>query len=578
MGKFAGYVVDPRGPGPYFAIRFHTYLGFRFLALHFMDQPAPTTDHFTAEALWTQCLEQLSQTLARHSFQTWIVPLSPIDLTEHDGRTRLRLGVPSDFHRDWVKSRLDGRVEAAVASVADDVDIVYEVLEPSERQIDAFEEPKTKRTRRRMAPDPDTIGDRKPAGSPDRRERAGRSASSTAKSVDSRTVPENTPQAESREGRAGGDSAVYKPNLSFSDAMARQHIESIADEVGARLGAWGDPRYRFETFIEGDSNKLSRAASIAVAESPGISSYNPLFIYGDVGLGKTHLAHAIAHRVEDLYEDALIAYVPSNEFVEQFVRAIKAGEMHRFATFYRSVDLLIVDDIQFLSGKEKTQEEFFHLFDELHQRGSQIVLCADRSPQEIDNIGERLLSRFTWGLCTDVQTPDLETRTAIIHSKADALDLNLGARTVEWLATTIVDSIRELEGALNRLKLHSQMGEEVTFEMATSVLQELAAPDERKLTVEYIRDTVASLWQVRSTDLCARTRKREVVAARHVAMYLAREFTSKSLSELGNSFGGRDHSTVISACRSIENRMETEPAFSQQVERARTRLGRPAAV
>jgi chromosomal replication initiator protein len=349
----------------------------------------------------------------------------------------------------------------------------------------------------------------------------------------------------------------------------------MAKELGVRLGAW-DNAYSFERFIEGDGNSLARAASIAVAERPGNSTYNPLFIYGGVGLGKTHLAHAIAHRAEQLFDEALIAYVPSSQFVEQFVSSIRSGDMSTFTSLYRSVDILIVDDVQFLSGKEKTQEEFFHLFDDLHNGGSQIVLCADRSPREIDNIGNRLMSRFQWGLSTDVQPPDLETRTAIIYSKAESLNLQVGNRTVEWLATTIVDSIREIEGALNRLKLYADMGESITLDLARRELSDLASPETRRLTVGHIRETVAAAWNVRSHDLCARTRKHPIVTARHVAMYLAREFTDKSLADIGAHFGGRDHSTVINACQSVQDRIDTEPPFARHVEQACTRLGRPS--
>jgi len=511
--------------------------------------------------------------------QSWIGPVKPVDLTEHAGEVRLRLGVPSSFHHKWIEERLGDTIRRAVQEEVQGeelpLSIRYEVLAPSERQLDAFEpaEEKPRPSKGRVGEADPTVGSVQSVRKKDRGAIGGTSVidaeSSTGQQAEPRSEAAASPQL------PPGLQRTPSEHGAFLKPPSRNHIRTLAHEAGVRLGGWNDQN-TFGTFIEGDGNSLARAASIAVAENPGSSKYNPLFIYGAVGLGKTHLAQAIAHRVEESYDDAIVAYVPSNQFVEQFVQAIKQNAMQQFTLLYRSVDVLIVDDLQFLSGKEKTQEEFFHLFNELHQRGRQIVLCADRSPQQIDDIGNRLLSRFTWGLCVDVKPPDLETRIAIIHAKAESLGLNLGGRTVEWLATSIVDSIREIEGALNRLMLYSQMGEQITYEMASDKLRELTSDESRRMTVDHISETVASLWNVRSGQLYGRSRKKQIVAARHVAMYLAREMTSKSLAELGNFFGGRDHSTVLSACRSIRDRIETEPTFAQHVQQARTRLGQPS--
>jgi chromosomal replication initiator protein len=548
--------------------------------------------------------------------------LKVVDLSEREGLLRFRLGVPSPFHRDWIKAQLNGPIREVVArevpEYSGELRLAYEVLEPAERQLDVFEAEGEDENDEQM--ERGHIRDAVPTvASVYAAARKGALAdpeASGAQPRDDGAAPEPAPghpsDAASDTAGAetgskthhGGDAEQHAPSErrrgmlrrqqsrdeqgkrttlqraphrqgAFQQAPSQGHVHSMARELGVRLGAW-DNAYSFERFIEGDGNSLARAASIAVAERPGNSTYNPLFIYGGVGLGKTHLAHAIARRAEQLFDEALIAYVPSSQFVEQFVSSIRSGDMATFTSLYRSVDILIVDDVQFLSGKEKTQEEFFHLFDDLHNGGSQIVLCADRSPREIDNIGNRLMSRFQWGLSTDVQPPDLETRTAIIYSKAESLNLQVGNRTVEWLATTIVDSIREIEGALNRLKLYAEMGESITLDLARRELSDLASPETRRLTVGHIRETVAAAWNVRSHDLCARTRKHPIVTARHVAMYLAREFTDKSLADIGAHFGGRDHSTVINACQSVQDRIDTEPAFAQHVEQACTRLGRPS--
>jgi len=588
------------------------------LVLSHMPTPAPA--HISAEGLWHRCQERLSGILPSHTFHSWIEPVKVVDLTEREELLRFRLGVPSSFHRDWIKARLDGPIREVVAMEAPEdsgeLRIAYEILEPAERQLDVFEaegkDENDERVERGHIRDsvptvasvyeasqkgtlagPGASGGRpldSGAGTdlaPGRRSDAAPVATgaeaggkthrgqAVEEPISSRSRSDPAAPRHSQDEQEERTTLQRSPHRqgAFQQAPSQGHVYSMAKELGVRLGAW-DNAYSFEHFIEGDGNSLARAASIAVAERPGSSTYNPLFIYGGVGLGKTHLAQAIAHRAEQLFDEALIAYVPSSQFVEQFVSSIRSGDMTTFTSLYRSVDILIVDDVQFLSGKEKTQEEFFHLFDDLHNGGSQIVLCADRSPREIDNIGNRLMSRFQWGLSTDVQPPDLETRTAIIYSKAESLNLQIGSRTVEWLATTIVDSIREIEGALNRLKLYAEMGESITLDLARRELSDLASPETRRLTVGHIRETVAAAWNVRSHDLCARTRKHPIVTARHVAMYLAREFTDKSLADIGAHFGGRDHSTVINACQSVRDRIDTEPAFARHVEQACTRLGR----
>ena len=336
------------------------------------------------------------------------------------------------------------------------------------------------------------------------------------------------------------------------------------------------PSYTFDEFIEGDGNRLARSAAYAVAEAPGETNYNPLLVYGGVGLGKTHLAQAIANHALGQDTTDSVLYVSSDRFTSQFVRAVKDNSIASFSNYYRQADLLIVDDVQFFGGKEKTQEEFFHIFNDLHQHGRQIVLCADRPPSEIEGIEERLLSRFQWGLSADIQRPDLETRIAILQRKANRQNIEVEHRVIELLAHRIDTNVRKLEGALNRLAAIAKL-EDRTLDMQTArhLLRDQIDDTSTRIQCGSIIETVAQHYRLEEDAILSRSRKREIASARQVAMYLCRELTDESFASIGSRFGGRDHSTVIHAYKKVKDRMDVENSFRQEIDELKSRIGGP---
>jgi chromosomal replication initiator protein len=313
-------------------------------------------------------------------------------------------------------------------------------------------------------------------------------------------------------------------------------------------------RYAFENFVEGSNNQFARAASVAVAKSPGKTTFNPLVIYGGVGLGKTHLLQAVGNSI---YADRLakrVLYVSSEKFTIEFIDSIQNNKTKEFSNNYRYVDVLLVDDIQFFINKERTQEEFFHTFNTLYQTGKQIVLTSDRPPKELKGMEERLISRFQWGLVVDIQPPDLETRIAILQRKADENGLTLPQEIIELFATNITSNIRELEGSLIRLLAESSLqGKDATMELAKSVLKDLRLTTKRNLTIEEIQRFVSNHYKIPEDLIRAKNRKKEVALARQISMYLSKQMTNHSLKTIGLHFGGRDHSTVVHAIQTIEN-------------------------
>jgi chromosomal replication initiator protein len=335
-------------------------------------------------------------------------------------------------------------------------------------------------------------------------------------------------------------------------------------EVDARL----NPKYTFETFVIGSSNRFAHAAAIAVAESPG-KSYNPLTIYGDSGLGKTHLLHALGHYVRSYFDRVRVRYVSTEELTNDFINAISQNKGVEFRRRYRDVDVLLIDDIQFLEGKEQTQEEFFHTFNTLHNAQKQIVMTSDRPPKLLENLEPRLRSRFGWGLITDVQPPDLETRIAILRKKAGQERLVAGPEVLEFIASRIQTNIRELEGALIRVTAFASLNRQpVDLALAEQVLKDLI-PDgaEAQITTSMIMAQTASYFDVTIDDLCGQSRTHTLVGARQIAMYLCRELTDLSLPKIGAQFGGRDHTTVMHAERKIKTLMgERRSVFNQVTE------------
>jgi chromosomal replication initiator protein len=360
-----------------------------------------------------------------------------------------------------------------------------------------------------------------------------------------------------------------KPNNSAydkSDWTSPSLVSNRQTEIDSPFYTRINDRYVFENFIVGDSNRFAYAAARAVSDSPGYTNYNPLIIYGGTGLGKTHLIQAAGNRARARKPGIRVFYASSETFTSHFINSIQQNKVSEFSAFYRSCDVLLLDDIHFFSNKGKTQEEFFHTFNELHQNGKQIILTSDRPINELVALEERLISRFKWGLIVDVQAPDFETRLAILRNKCEESNLDIPGEILEYLAVNLIDNVRELEGALTRIMAQVAFtAAEPTLVLARSIVAEIGKPDKNILSIESIMDYTAHLYKVTIDQLRAKTRKKDIVKARQVAMYLAKQLTSHSLVTIGLHFGGRDHSTVIHAVEAVEDLSRTDPAFKQHL-------------
>jgi chromosomal replication initiator protein len=356
--------------------------------------------------------------------------------------------------------------------------------------------------------------------------------------------------------RAGVAAPVVAVNSGHTVANgATARARRLAPSV---LGGPINSSFTFDSFVEGKSNQLAKAAAIQVAGNPG-RAYNPLFIYGGVGLGKTHLMHAVANRIKENNCDARLAYVHSERFVSDMVKSLQHNTINDFKTAYRSLDALMIDDIQFFAGKERSQEEFFHTFNALLESQQQVILTCDRYPKEVDGLEERLKSRFGWGLTVAIEPPELETCVAILMSKAAMSQVDLPEEVAFFVAKRIRSNVRELEGALRRVVATSNFtGRPITLELVKEALRDLLALQEKLVTVENIQKTVAEYYKIRIADLLSKRRSRSIARPRQVAMALAKELTNHSLPEIGDAFGGRDHTTVLHACRRVKELRETE--------------------
>lgn len=347
------------------------------------------------------------------------------------------------------------------------------------------------------------------------------------------------------------------------DMKKDNKVISVNDEMSTTL----NPKYTFDSFVIGNSNRFAHAASLAVAESPA-KAYNPLFIYGGVGLGKTHLMHAIGHYILKNNPNAKVEYVSSEKFTNELINAIKDDKNEEFRNKYRNVDILLIDDIQFIAGKERTQEEFFHTFNALHDANKQIILSSDRPPKEIPTLEDRLRSRFEWGLIADIQVPDFETRMAILKKKADVEGLNVANEVMVYIATKIKSNIRELEGALIRIVAYSSLtNREITVDLASEALKDIISKKQGKnITINIIQDIVSSYFNLRIEELKSQRRTRNVAYPRQIAMYLSRKLTDMSLPKIGEEFGGRDHTTVIHAYEKISENLKTDESLQHTIE------------
>jgi chromosomal replication initiator protein len=463
-----------------------------------------------ANAVWNECLRVIEQHVPEQSFSTWFRPVNPVRL---EGST-LTIQVPSQFFYEWLEDNYVNVLKLAIKST----------LGPHGRLEYAV--------------------------------------------VVDKGNSQNQPYVVSYP-QIGNTVTTKKPGA--PEAKSPFDIPSINEEWLLQSNL--NQNYTFSTYIEGDCNRLARSAGFAVATKPGITSFNPLMVYGGVGLGKTHLVQAIGNEIKNGPEDKFVLYVSSEKFVNQFMDSIKDGNVKSFTNFYMQVDVLIIDDIQFLAGKDRTQEMFFHIFNHLHQNKKQIILTSDCPPKDLKGLEERLLSRFKWGLTADLQMPDFETRVAIIRRKMQSEGIFIPDDVVEYLAYTVDTNVRELEGVMISLIAHASLNRvEIDLALAKTIMKNIVKDIENEVGIDFIQKTVSDYFDIKTEDLKAKTRKKEIVTARQVAMYFSKEFTNHSLKSIGYHFGGRDHSTVIHAVQTVNDLMETDATFRNSVNDLKKKL------
>ena len=359
--------------------------------------------------------------------------------------------------------------------------------------------------------------------------------------------------------------SIESPFSSFASELKNPFV--IPGIRNLQIESQLNPNYTFENFLEGDSNRLARSAGIAVSNKPGGTSFNPLLIYGGVGLGKTHLAHAIGVDVKQKYPDKTVLYISAEKFTQQYVDSVKKNTRNDFIHFYQVIDVLIVDDVQFLSGKSGTQDVFFHIFNHLHQNGKQVILTSDKAPIDMQDIEQRLLSRFKWGLSAELQNPNYETRVSILKNKLYRDGVEIHDDVIEFVAKNINSNVRELEGAIISLIAQSSFNKaEITVDLAKEVINKFVKNNRREVSIDYIQKVVSDYFQMDIQTLQSKTRKRHIVQARQIAMYFAKKFTKASLASIGSQIGRRDHATVLHACKTVDNLSFTDKQFRKYVE------------
>jgi chromosomal replication initiator protein len=366
-------------------------------------------------------------------------------------------------------------------------------------------------------------------------------------------------------------STSYSRQDNFAPDPRMGSSQRPKDQDSLNLDTYLNPNYSFDNFIEGDCNRLARSAGFAVAQRPGLTSFNPLMMYGGVGLGKTHLVQAIGNYIMNHFDNKMVLYVSSEKFTNQFINSIKNNTLQDFTDFYMKVDVLAIDDVQFLSGKEKTQDTFFHIFNHLHQLGKQIIMTSDRPPRELQGLQDRLLSRFKWGLTADLQTPDFETRIAIIQKKIQSEGISIDYDVIEYIAHSVNSNVRELEGVIVSLMAQASLTRrEIDVELAKNTLKNIVMNEDKEVTIDTIQEIIADFFQVSIADLKSKSRKKEVVYPRQLAMFLAKEYTDLPLKSIGYHFGGRDHSTVIHSIQSINLLMGETPDVEETLQKLRS--------
>ncbi|MCB0736297.1 MAG: chromosomal replication initiator protein DnaA [Bacteroidetes bacterium] len=467
------------------------------------------------ELIWEKCLQIIKDNVNRQSFKTWFEPIKPISLNNDV----LTIQVPSLFFYEWLEEHYVTLLKKTIKKeLGPQAKLEYNIVVENSSSANK----------------PHTI---------------------------------NMPGQPSRTKENNGVSIPVDISGSIKNPFIIPGIKKL--NIDPQL----NPNYTFDTLIEGECNRLARSAGIAVAKKPGGTAFNPLMIYGGVGLGKTHLCQAIGNSIKTNFKNKVVLYVQSEKFINQFIESIKSNSVNDFINFYQLIDVLLIDDIQFFSGKERTQDIFFHIFNHLHQNGKQIIMTSDRPPKDLTGMEERLLSRFKWGLSADLQVPELETRMAILQNKTYMDGIDLPEDVLEYLAHNVNTSVRELEGALISLLAHSSINKEpISLNAAKSILKNFVTTSSKELTIDHIQGLVCDYFDMPSELLKSKTRKREIVQARQISMFLSKRFTKTSLANIGKFFGGRDHSTVIHACQTVSNLMDTDNGFKESVEEITKRI------
>ena len=538
------------------------------------------------ETLWSESLEAVMPTVSSPIQRQWLAATRPVGFSEDT----VILASPHNFAREWLDTRCGERLRQALCDAAGRTLTVVITVQP---HPEPFEQHPTERpgdlaSTTDVTPQASAELDTEHSGRPQPADATEPAAPAehgsapardiawerTAAPPEQRAEPLHVPEHQRDGTRSGenGDGPLQAPGRPEGPTVAwPEPRRSVPDEVEHDTQL--NPKYSFDDFVIGSSNRFAHAAAVAVSEAPA-KSYNPLFIYGGAGLGKTHLLHAIGHYVRSLYPRLAVRYLTTEQFTNEFINAIRDDRITAFQRTYRQTDVLLIDDIQFLEQKERTQEEFFHTFNALHNAEKQIVISSDRPPKQIAQLEDRLRSRFEWGLMTDVQPPDLETRIAILRKKAETDRLGVSPEVLELIASKVHSNIRELEGALIRVSAFASLQQaSPDSDMAEMVLKDLFPDDrEQEVSVQLILDEVADYFSLTVEDLCSPSRSRQLVTARQIAMYLTRELTELSLPRIGKAFGGRDHTTVMHAKSKIAGLMQERRSIYDQIQELTNRI------
>ena len=462
----------------------------------------------TSTAVWENCLKIIKDNVPTQSFKTWFEPIKALKL---DGSV-LTIQVPSLFFYEWLEEHYVNLLRKTIKhELGADARLEYNIV------VDNA------------------------------------TANSKAQTI-------NIPASPNGELKNPSVPIPVTVPSSIRNPFVIPGLKKI--NIDSQLNS----KYSFDNFVEGDCNRLARSAGFAVANKPGGTSFNPLMIYGPTGLGKTHLIHAIGGAIKDRFPEKQVLYVNAEKFTQQFVESMKNNTINDFKNFYQLIDVLILDDVHNFAGKEKTQDIFFHIFNELHQTNKQIVLTSDKPPKDLIGVEDRLLSRFKWGLTADLQIPDFETRMAILYKKMQLDGIELPQDVVEYVAHNIDSNMRDLEGAMVSLLAHSTLNKkEIDLPLAKQMLKNFIKNSSKEISIEYIQKLVCEYFEVPVELLKSQTRKREIVQARQITMFLAKAFTKNSLKTIGEHFGGRDHTTVIHSCQTVKDLMDTDTLFKESV-------------